>query len=88
MTKRQLIETCCKLRPSARDWRSAVERYVNYFDGHAGFDFKNWEKGVFIEARAIAAAICERMACFHIYGHTDPKVHRKLKKICRLMHAI
>ena len=88
MTKKQLIDTCCQLRPSARDWRAAVERHVNYFAGYAGFDFKNWEKGKYIEARAIAAALCEKMARYHIYGHSDPKVQRKLKKICRLMHAI
>lgn len=88
MTKKQLIDTCMKLRPTARDWREAVKRHVDYFSGYVDFDYQNWEKGKFIEARAIAAAICEKMARYHIYGHTNPKVNRKLKKICKLMHAI
>ena len=60
MTKKQLIDTCKKLRPTAREWRDAVTRHVDYFEGHAGFDFENWEKDKFIEARGIVAGIMEK----------------------------
>ena len=88
MTKKQLIKTCMRLRPSARSWREAVERHVDYFTGYAGFDLHNWEYGEYIEARAIVGAIFEKMARFNIYGSSDPKVKRKLRKIANLMHAI
>lgn len=88
MTRKQLIDTCMKLRPSARDWRAAVTRHVDYFHGNAGFDYENWEKDKYVEARAIVAAILEKMVRYHIYGHSDTKVHRKLNKIRKLMHAI
>lgn len=88
MTKKQLIATCMKLRPTARDWRETVKRHVDYFSGYADFDYQNWEKDKFIEARAIVAAILEKMVRYHIYGHSNVKVHRKLNKIRKLMHAI
>ena len=88
MTKKQLIATCMKLRPTARDFKAAVTRHIDYFDGYAGLDYKNWEKGKYVEARAIVAAILEKMVRYHIYGHSDTKVHRKLNKIRKLMHAI
>lgn len=88
MTKKQLIETCMKLRPTARDWRAAVERHVNYFEGHKDFDFQNWEKGKYIEARGVVAGIMEKSVRYHIYGHSSPKVNRKVRRIANLMHAI
>lgn len=88
MTKKQLIDTCMKLRPTARDWRESVKRHVDYFSGYAGFDYNNWENGKYVEARAIVAAILEKMVRCHIYGHSDTKVHRKLNKIRKMMHAI
>lgn len=88
MTKKQLVATCMRLRPTAREWRDTVERIVNYFDGYAGFDYQNWEDGKFVEARAIAAAIYERMAAYNLNGHSSPVVRRKLKKINRLVRHI
>ena len=88
MTKKQLIDTCMKLRPSAREWRAAVVRHVDHFTGRADFDYQNWEKGKYLEARAIAGAIFEKMARYDIYGHSNPKVNRKLRKIANMMHQI
>lgn len=88
MTKKQLIDTCMKLRPTAREWRDAVTRHVDYFEGHAGFDFENWEKDKFVEARGIVAGIMEKTVRYHIYGHSSQRVNRKLRKIANLMHAI
>ena len=88
MTKKQLIDTCMRLRPSARDWRSGIERVVNYLDGYADFDYTNWEKGKYVEARAIVAYLLDRMIKYHMYGHSSPSVHRKLKKIKRLCDCI
>ena len=88
MTRKQLIDTCMKLRPSARDWRAAVTRHVDYFHGNKGFDYEKWEKGKFIEARGIVAGIMEKMVRYHIYGHNSARINRKLRKIANLMHAI
>lgn len=88
MTKKQLIDTCMKLRPSAREWRSSVERVVNYYAGYTGFDYKNWENGVFIEARAVVAHILDRMVQYNMNGHSSPIVRKKLKKIKRLCDHI
>lgn len=88
MTKKQLIETCMKLRPTAREWRVAVERHVNYFKGYKDFDFQNWEKGKYIEARGVVAGIMEKSVRYHLYGHSSQKVRRKVRKIANLMHAI
>lgn len=88
MTRKQLIDTCMKLRPSAKSWREMVERHVDYFTGYCGFDYENWENGQFIEARGIVAAFFEKMARYNLYGHSSPKVRRKVRKIANLMHAI
>lgn len=88
MTKKQLINTCMRLRPSARDWRSGIERVVNYFDGYVGFDYENWEKGKYVEARAIVAHLLDRMIQYHMHGHSSPIVQKKLKKIKRLCDHI
>lgn len=88
MTKKQLIETCMKLRPTAREWRAAVERHVNYFEGHKGFDFQNWEKGKYIEARGVVAGIMEKSVRYHIYGSSNGRTRNKVRKIAKLMHAI
>jgi len=88
MTRKQLIDTCMKLRPTARDWREAVKRHVDYFTGYSNFDFRNWEKGKYIEARGVVAGIMEKMVRYHIYGHSDKRINRKLRKIATLMHAI
>lgn len=88
MTKKQLIETCCQLRPSAKAWRSAVERHVNYFAGHAGFDFKNWEKGKYLEARGIVAGILHKMVLYNLNGHSSKEVRKKQRKLYNMMNAI
>lgn len=88
MTKEQLIDTCMNLRPSERDWRYSVERVVNYFTGHTDFDYKNWEYGVYVEARAIVAHLLDRMVQYNMNGHSSPIVKRKLKKIKRLCDHI
>ena len=88
MTKKQLIETCMKLRPTARDWRAAVERHVNYFTGYKDFDFQNWEKGKYIEARGVVAGIMDKSVRYHLYGHSDKRVQCKVRKIAKMMHAI
>ena len=88
MTKKQLIKKCMELRPSARDWRAAVERHVDYFQGYAGFDFKNWDKDLYREARGVVAGILEKMVRYHLYGHSDKRIQRKLRKIATMMHSI